>query len=373
MLGARLDELGQRENPPFIRAAADRGLFPIARTKDEAVLQALVANDGVTRGLDALVTELAACRAVRLHRDRARARQAGDDARLRARRHGKSGPRVGEPRRRVHAQLPPGRSAADDLAGARVPPPIRARRSRSRRSTRLPGEWFPDANRLVIVSAPDAAGVVLPTEAQLAAVVKAAAAKRLEAYVDTAAGQSADGRATGARHDRKDDASARRRASPSGRCRTARRVVLKPTKLKEDQILFRATAPGGTSLASDAEFIPARVADSVVPAGGVGQFSAVMLDKILAGKAVAVTPFIDEIDQGMGGGSTPQDLETMFQLMYLRFTQPRADPTAFAAMASQARGLLANQMASPDVVFNQAITQRSPGTTHGGAGDPRHR
>ena len=73
-------------------------------------------------------------------------------------------------------------------------------------------------------------------------------------------------------------------------------------------------------------------------AGGVGRFSAVTLDKILAGKAVAVTPFIDEIDEGMGGGSTPQDLETMFQLIYLRFTQPRADPTAFAAMASQAQG-----------------------------------
>ena len=45
----------------------------------------------------------------------------------------------------------------------------------------------------------------------------------------------------------------------------------------------------------------------------------------------------------------------MFQLLYLRFTQPRADPTAFAAMAAQAKGLLANQLASPDVVFNQAI------------------
>ena len=78
-------------------------------------------------------------------------------------------------------------------------------------------------------------------------------------------------------------------------------VVLKPTTLKEDQILFRAAAPGGTSLASDADFIPARVADNVVPAGGVGRFSAVTLDKILAGKAVAVTPFIDEIERGDGG------------------------------------------------------------------------
>src|SRR5262249_25729727 len=125
-------------------------------------------------------------------------------------------------------------------------------------------------------------------------------------------------------------------------------VVLKPTMLKEDQILFRATAPGGTSLASDADMIPARVADVVIPAGGAGRFNEVMLDRILAGKAVAVTPFISEVTQGMDGGSTPQDLETMFQLLYLRFTEPRADPTAFAAMTAQAKGLFSNQTADPD-------------------------
>src|SRR6185295_18507612 len=121
-----------------------------------------------------------------------------------------------------------------------------------------------------------------------------------------------------------------------------------------NQILFQAFAPGGTSLASDADFVPARAAGEVVPAGGVGRFSGVTLDKILSSKALAVVPFINELEEGMGGGSTPQDLETMFQLLYLRFTQPRADPTAFAALASQERALLANQMASPEVVFNQA-------------------
>jgi len=45
----------------------------------------------------------------------------------------------------------------------------------------------------------------------------------------------------------------------------------------------------------------------------------------------------------------------MFQLMYLRFTSPRADPTSFAAAQSQARALLANRMASPEVVFNDTI------------------
>src|ERR1700730_6153353 len=58
MLRARLDELTQSANPPFLRAGAERGLFPAPRTRDEASLQAIVSNDGVARGLDAPTTEL---------------------------------------------------------------------------------------------------------------------------------------------------------------------------------------------------------------------------------------------------------------------------------------------------------------------------
>ena len=232
----------------------------------------------------------------------------------------------------------------------------------------LTGDWFPDGNRLVVVSAPDAAGVVLPDQAQLAAVVTAATAKRSEAYVDSAAGRSLmdapPQRGTIAR------TTVRSPGITEWTLSNGATVVLRPTTVKENQILFRATAPGGTSLASDADFISARVASALVSAGGVGRYNAVTLDKILSGKAAAVAPFIGEIDEGMRGGSTPQDLETMFQLLHLRFTQPRADPVAFTAMASQARALLANQGASPDIVFDQAIdatlsrnsTRRQPET-----------
>src|SRR5690242_7438443 len=58
MLTSRFNELRDRANPPFLRARADRGLFPTTPTRDEAELQALVATDGVPQGLDALVTEL---------------------------------------------------------------------------------------------------------------------------------------------------------------------------------------------------------------------------------------------------------------------------------------------------------------------------
>ena len=353
MLDARLDELSQRESPPFLRAAADRHLFPTPRTKDEAVLQALVSNDGVTRGLDALLTELQ--RVARFgftEGELARAKEA-----------------MMRGYERVVTESPDreSESRADEYTRnflqSEALPTIWQELAFHRRFmpavtlTELNGlarDWFPDQNRVVIVSAPDAAGVVMPDQEALTKVVASVAAKKLDAYVDAAGGQSLmdtpPTRGAIVKTTNRPEAGITEWTLSNGAT-----VVLKPTTLKEDQILFRASAPGGTSLASEADFIPARVADDVIPAGGVGKFTSVMLDRMLVAKAVAVSPYIGEISHGMSGGSTPQDLETMFQLIYLRFTQPRADPTVFAALASQAKALLANRLASPDVVFDQTI------------------
>jgi zinc protease len=353
MLDARLDELGQRANPPFIDADASRALFETPRTKDQAILQALVSSDGVPRGLDALVTELQrvarfgftatelarAKQAMMLAYERVVTESPDRESASRADEYTRNFLQ-GEALPTIWQELAFHRRFLPDVTLAEI--------------NALATDWFPEQNRLVVVSAPEAAGVALPSEAQLAAVVDTASQKPLEPYVDAAAGQTLmDGPpapGTVVKTTVRPEAGITEWTLSNGAT-----VVLKPTTLKEDQILFRAVAPGGTSLADAADFIPARVADMVIPAGGVGPFSDVTLSKILAGKAVSVRPFIDETDQGMGGGSTPQDLETLFQLIYLRFTRPRADPAAFAAMASQARGLLANQMASPDVVFEQAI------------------
>ncbi len=361
MLDARLDELSQRENPPFLRAAADRHLFSTPRTKDEAVLQALVSSDGVTRGVDALITELQ--RVIQFgftatELDRAKqAMMVGYERVVTESPDRESASRADEYTRNFlqDEALP---TIWQELAfHRRFMPEVKLDEINA-----LARDWFPDQNRLVIVSGPEAAGVVLPDQAQLAAAVKSATAKRLEAYVDAAAEATLmdppSPRGSIVKTTTRPEAGITEWTLSNGAT-----VVLKPTTLKEDQILFRATAPGGTSLASDADFIPARSADDVVPAGGVGRFSAAMLDKILVGKAVNVTPFIGEIVQGMAGGSTPPDLEAMFQLIYLRFTEPRADPTAFAAIASQAKGLLANQLASPDVVFNQAVDSALSGNS----------
>ena len=352
MLSARLDEQSQSANPPFLRAAAERALFPTPTTRDEAALQALVANDGVARGLEALVTELQRVarsgftmteltrakdsmmrgyeRAVTESPDRESESRADEYTRNFLR--DEALPTIWQ-ELAFHRRFVPGITLAEVNA--------------------LTADWFPEGNRLVIVSAPDAAGIVLPSQAQLEAVVKTASASRPEAYVDGSAGRVL------METPPQPGTIVRTTPRPAGitewTLSNGATVVLKPTTLKEDQILFRASAPGGTSLASDADFMSARVAAAVVAGGGVGDFNAITLDKMLAGKAVAVTPFIGEINQGMRGGSTPQDLETMFRLLYLRFTKPRADQAAFAAMVSQASALLANQGASPDIAFDQVL------------------
>src|SRR5215467_1511233 len=271
MLVSRLDELSQGASAPFIRAVAQRALFPAPRSKDEAVLEALVANDGVTKGLDALVTELE------------RVQQFGFTASELARE--KQAMMLSY--EQVVTESPDRESAsrADEytrnyLEGEALPT-IWQELAFHRRfvpaitlaeMNKLATDWFPPDNRLVVVSAPDGAGVVLPTDTQLAATMKAAAGKQLQAYAE-----SAD---TGQLMETKPASGTivKTTQRPSGitewTLSNGATVVLKPTTLKEDEIVLRAFAPGGTSLASDADFIPARVADMVIPAGGVGQFSA---------------------------------------------------------------------------------------------------
>jgi zinc protease len=353
MLSARLDEQRQRENPPVLRAAAERTLFPAPTIRDEAVLQALVAGDGVGRGLEALVTELQ------------RVKRFGFTASELAR--AKQARMVSYERAVTESPDRESRSRADEytrnfMQGEALPT-IWQELAFHRRFVpsitlaevnALPADWFPDRNRLIIVSAPESAKASLPEQAQLSAAVRAAESKQYEPYVDVVASQallpSPPARGAIVRTTPRPEAGITEWTLSNGAT-----VVLKPTMLKEDQILFRASAPGGTSLASDADFPSARVAGALVSGGGVGQFNPVTLDKLLNGKAVAVAPFIGEINQGMRGGSTPQDLETMFQLLFLRFTQPRADPVSFAAMKLEAKALVANQDSSPDVVFSQTI------------------
>src|SRR5262245_5289820 len=187
MFGDRLDEIAQGDRPPFLRAAAGRGLFPAPKTRDEAALQALVGNDGITRGLDALVTELKRVTTFGFTATELdRAKQANMAASERAAEESpdrESASRADEYTRNFlqREALP---TIWQELAfHRRFIPEITLNEMNA-----LAADWFPQPNRLVIVTAPQVAGRVLPNETQLAEKVAAATAKELGASLPAGAG-----------------------------------------------------------------------------------------------------------------------------------------------------------------------------------------
>jgi len=134
------------------------------------------------------------------------------------------------------------------------------------------------------------------------------------------------------------------------------RVLVKPTDFKADEVLFSASSPGGSSLASDADYMSAGFASQIVALSGLGNFNRVDLQKKLAGKVAAAGANIASTNEGLSGRASPKDLETMFQLIYLDFTAPRFDPSAFEAFKAQADQYLANRGVDPDEVFGDTVS-----------------
>jgi len=129
------------------------------------------------------------------------------------------------------------------------------------------------------------------------------------------------------------------------------KVVLKPTDFKNDEILFQGTAAGGTSLYNDSDYDAAADAAMLVGQFGAGNFNAVQLNNLLNGKVARINALISQRTQDIGGVTTPADLETALQLLYLRFTQPRKDTLVFSNIISRSRDAILGRNAEPNNVF----------------------
>jgi zinc protease len=350
MMNARLSELTIKPDPPFVRAGIERGIF--VRTKEAGTMMALVREDGVARGLAALVTELT--RAARLgftagelERQRSDVLR-GYESSFAERDKEESADLAAEFIRAFTEQEPtPGMTYEYGLVRRFVPAITLDE------INKVAKEWA-SGSRVVLANAPKKPGLTLPTETQLAAAIAAASGADVKPYVDVSGTQPL------MEHPPQPGSVASstfkgRHGLTEWELSNGTKVVLVPTTFKEDEVIFRATSPGGTSLASDKDFVAARTAAQVVAAGGVGPFNVIQLRNALAGKAVSVSAFIEDTDEGLSGGASPKDLETMFQLIYLTFTQPRADAARVATMAAQTKVMLANQQASPEFVFQQAL------------------
>jgi zinc protease len=351
MLSSRLDEIAQTPDAPFLRAQTGRGL--LVRTSEVTSLDALVAKDSIDLGLAALFTEVA--RVARFgftttELDRVKLNlQRGLQGAANEKDKSPSGPLADEfVRNFIQGEPIPGIVYEFGLNQRFLPEITLAE------VNLLAKDWMPNRNRVVEITAPESDRRSLPNEATLAAIIDKADSAPLTAYVDTVSTQpllahlpSNGTIATTSTNEAL--------GITEWRLSNGALVVLKPTMFQQDEILFQAVSPGGTSLASDRDFIPAATAAAVIAQGGLGELSRVNLEKLLAGTTAFVGADIGGTEERLTGGATRADLETMFQLIYLTFTAPRADPVAFRVLSDQLKVTLANRAAMPDTVFGEAL------------------
>ena len=106
----------------------------------------------------------------------------------------------------------------------------------------------------------------------------------------------------------------------------------------------------------DNEIPSAQMMAGLAGAYGAGDFDNVSLQKYLSGKKVSVNFSLSALSENISASSTPTDLETMFQLLYLKFEKPRFDKEAHDALISRYESVLAQMNNNPQKIMQDSIS-----------------
>jgi zinc protease len=216
--------------------------------------------------------------------------------------------------------------------------------------------FLTEENRVILISGPSREDLL--TEDQARDILASVSSEELEAFaaeeMPEALLEKIPGEGTAVRVD---SAQAREAGLTEWKLGNGVRVVLKTTDFRNDQLLVTAFSPGGTTLASDEDFLSDGFAENVALQSGVGPFSLVQLQKFLSGKQAGVTPHIYGLSEGMQGSSSVNDIETFFQLMYAYFTAPRYDGPALEAFFRQLKSSLRDQEKQPNTIFFNKVVE----------------
>lgn len=353
MLNARLDELTQTPNPPFIYAQAYDDDFFVSKTKDAFMGIAVSKDDGIETALSSLLREME-----RVHRfgfteseyTRARAEYLRNlESAYNERDKQKNDAYIQEYVRHFIDNEPiPGIENEYAIMNQIVPNiPVEA-------INQMMGQLISDSNLVVSIFCPDKENMKYPTKDEILNTIKDIKAEKLEAYVDKVSDEPLI--------TEKPKAGKIVSINENGPFGTTvmtlsngAKVVLKKTDFKADEILMKAVSMGGSSLFPDSEIINIKSINDVMSIGGLGNFSVVDLQKALAGKKASASASIGNDTETVNGSCSPKDLETMLQLTYLSFTAPRMDMDAFQSYKNRTKAALQNMEVNPMVAFSDSV------------------
>jgi zinc protease len=352
MLNDRLAELRQLPVPPFQSATSRASQFFLSRTKDAFSLSISCKQDNILGGIVSAVaaaerarqhgftqTELDRAKKLRLNAAERRANMQSDyrnshyvnvcvDHFL-----------EGEPLLSVDYKLEIAKKLDREVTLADVNAAVK--------------ELITDKNQVVVMYAPDKEGFEIPTEKQLEQIILAAQQQDYAPYEEAELAESLISSMPKAGTIVSEQPW--RHGFTELTLSNGMKVYTKKTDYEADAVSLRMQADGGTSQYGDEDIPNFALISSGITEAGIGTFDAVTLRKMLTGKSVRVSPSVGSKGQSISGSASLKDMEVMFQLAYLYFTQPRKDTAAFASLMSRQRAFLANRNASPKVDYNDSI------------------
>ena len=354
MLDERFEEMTQQANPPFNGAGSDYGDYFLSKTKEAFNVTVITKADGIETGLQAALTEIERMKrfgftASEYERARANYLQRLESA-YKERNNTQNANFVNEYVQHFLNNEPiPGIEQEYSIMQQIAPNiPVEAI------NALVQQQLIPDNNRVVFIAVPESAVDKCPTKEQVLNMLNGMSQLQVEAYVDNVSDEPlvSDIPATGKIV--KEETGMY--GSTKLTLNNGVQVYIKKTDFKEDEIRMRAVSPGGTTQFDDKDKLELEVLDDLGSIGGLGNFSQTELTKQLAGKKVTLSASVTSQRETLGGNSSPKDFETMLQLVYLRFQQPRMDADAFESYKTRMKAQLENAKANPLSTINDTIS-----------------
>ena len=352
MINMRFAEFVQKPNPPFIQAGAEDQNFLVSKTKGAFAGMAVAKEDGILTATEALAREIERVRQfgftageyARAKADYLRSLESAYNERNKTR----TASYVQEYVSHFIDNEPiPGIENEYAIMNQLAPNiPVQA-------INQMVKQLIGEKNIVLAAFCPDKEGMKYPTEAELMGCLEKVRTEKLEPYVDKVSNEPLlKNKPAGGKVVKTENGAF---GSKILTMSNGVRVILKKTDFKADEIQMKAFSPGGTSQFADKDVLQFSLINQVSQLGGLGNFNLVDLDKVLAGKMAAATATVSANSENVNGFCSPKDLETMLQLVYLRFTAPRMDQDAFDSFIARNKAAMANMDANPNTAFSDSV------------------
>ena len=351
MLNQRLADMAKKADCPFTAASVSLDEFLLAPTKDALNLEVVGKDNDILPGIKAAYREV--LRAIRggftpSEFDRVKAEYLADYEKQYEQRSGRENEQFARAYAANFTRLNPipgieyeynlTKQIAEAVPLAAI-------------NQMLP-ELIKDDNRAVLIMLPDT--YKLPTDAEVGELMKAVEAEDIEAFKEVSKTEPLVASLPQAQQPKvSENAQWKATELKYGNGAT---VIITPTAFPKGQIVLAATAQGlQDHLDSDPAVL--KLLPYYASVLSLGTYNPSDLEKYLSGKQTQLSLSFDSDYREMDGSTTPKNLKTLMELIYMYFTGTSLGEEDYNGLSAKLKSQLANILKNPQVVWQAGMTK----------------